>query len=318
MSVWIPAAPIAPSTSRWLVVGSFLLPLLLWCAVSYIPAIWHPYVDIAEPGSVSYFRPGMLIEREQFAQERDAALAESRALPQGELANPVYLPAPHEVLTALYTAFTTEPKRRSEQWLHESLWHSITIIFWGFTYSCLLGIPLGILCGAYTAVSRFQEPFVEFVRYFPAPAFGALAVAILGIHDAPKVAIIFIGTFFQMVLVIANTTRKLDLRYIEAALTLGAGRLRLLFKVVVPGILPDMYRDLRILLGWAWTYLIVAELIGTSSGITWFITQQARYKNFENVFAAIIVIGLIGLLSDLILAWLGKRLFPWQRAVEGR
>ena len=96
-------------------------------------------------------------------------------------------------------------------------------------------------------------------------------------------------------------------------MTLGARRMRLLFRVVVPGILPDLYRDLRILLGWAWTYLIVAELIGTSSGITWFITQQARYKNFENVFAAIIVIGLIGLLSDWLLARAGKRLFPWHR-----
>ena len=70
---------------------------------------------------------------------------------------------------------------------------------------------------------------------------------------------------------------------------------------------------MRILLGWAWTYLIVAELIGSSSGITWFITQQARYKNFDNVFAAIMMIGIIGLTTDLILAWLGKRIFPWQK-----
>ena len=78
--------------------------------------------------------------------------------------------------------------------------------------------------------------------------FGALAVAILGIHDAPKIAIIFIGTFFQMVLVISNTTRRLDVRYLEAAQTLGANRLRQLMQVVVPGILPDLYKDLRILL----------------------------------------------------------------------
>lgn len=254
----------------------------------------------------------MLVDKDRFDDEVSKSIAKGDAPPVGQPANPVYLPAPHEVAQALYTAFATEPRRRSEQWLHESLWHSITIIFWGFVYSCLLGIPLGILCGAYSAMSRLNEPFVEFVRYFPAPAFGALAVAILGIHDAPKVAIIFIGTFFQMVLVVANTTRQFDMRYIEAAMTLGANRIRLLFSVVLPGILPKLYRDLRILLGWAWTYLIVAELIGTSSGITWFITQQARYKNFENVFAAIIVIGLIGLLSDVLLARLGRRFFPWE------
>jgi NitT/TauT family transport system permease protein len=137
-------------------------------------------------------------------------------------------------------------------------------------------------------------------------------VAILGIHDGPKIAIIFIGTFFQQVLVVANTTRKLDVALLEAALTLGAKRLQMLYRVVIPGILPDLYRDQRILLGWAWTYLIVAELIGTSSGITWFITQQARYKNFDNVFAAIMMIGIIGLASDILLARLGKRLFPWE------
>jgi NitT/TauT family transport system permease protein len=147
----------------------------------------------------------------------------------------------------------------------------------------------------------------------PAPAFGALAVAILGIHEAPKIAIIFIGTFFQQVLVVSNTTRKLDPALLEAAQTLGAKNKSLLFRVVIPGILPDLYRDMRILLGWAWTYLIVAELIGTSSGITWFITQQARYKNFDNVFAAIMIIGIIGLTTDLILAYFGRRLFPWQK-----
>ena len=147
----------------------------------------------------------------------------------------------------------------------------------------------------------------------PAPAFGALAVAILGIYQAPKIAIIFIGTFFQQVLVVANTTRKLDPALLEAAQTLGAKNRSMLFRVVVPGILPDLYRDIRILLGWAWTYLIVAELIGTSSGITWFITQQARYKNFDNVFAAIIMIGIMGITIDLLLAWLGRRLFSWQK-----
>ena len=121
-------------------------------------------------------------------------------------------------------------------------------------------------------LARLNEPFIEFFRYLPAPAFGALAVAILGIFDGPKITIIVIGTLFQQVLIIANTTRKLDVALVEAALTLGTKNAKLLSRVVIPGILPDLYRDQRILLGWAWTYLIVAELIGTTSGITWFIT----------------------------------------------
>ena len=133
-------------------------------------------------------------------------------------------------------------------------------------FSSLIGVPLGILCGAFPAVGRLTEPFIEFFRYLPAPAFGALAVAVLGIDDAPKIAIIFIGTFFQQVLIVANTTRRIDPALLEAAQTLGASRRALLTKVVLPGIVVDLYTDMRILLGWAWTYLIVAELIGVSSG----------------------------------------------------
>ncbi len=314
-SAWLaPRIALSPKRERALTALSFLLPLLLWAAVSYTPFIWHPNIEITEPGSVSYFQQGMQIERAAFYEELERQRAAGGSLPDGVRANPVYLPAPHEVAIAFYTSFTTEPQRRSEQWLHQSLWHSIQIIFWGFMLSSVIGVPLGILCGTFAAVSRIQEPFVEFFRYLPAPAFGALAVAILGIYDGPKIAIIFIGTFFQQVLVVANTTRQLDISLLEAALTLGANRRQLLFKVVIPGILPQLYRDQRILLGWAWTYLIVAELIGTSSGITWFITQQARYQNFDNVFAAIIMIGIIGLLSDIALAKLGKSLFPWERA----
>ena len=292
---------------------SFIMPILLWCLVSYVPWIWHPMVEITDPGAVSYFKEGMLVDKDLFEKEAAALESTGEVMPKGDPANPIYLPAPHEVAQSFYTAFTTEPRRRTEKWLHESLWDSIQVIFWGFFLSSLIGVPLGIMAGTYDFFSRLFEPFIEFFRYLPAPAFGALAVAILGIHAAPKIAIIFIGTFFQQVLVVSNTTRKLDPALLEAAQTLGAKNKALLFRVVIPGILPDLYRDLRILLGWAWTYLIVAELIGTSSGITWFITQQARYKNFDNVFAAIMMIGIIGLTIDLILAWMGRRIFPWQQ-----
>jgi len=302
-----------PRSRLMVTILSFLMPLLLWCLVSYLPWIWHPKVEITDPGAVSYFKEGMLVDRDLFEQESEKLAETGEALPQGTPANPIYLPAPHEVAVAFYKAFTTEPKRRTEKWLHESLWDSIHVIFWGFVLSSLVGVPLGIMAGTYDFFSRLFEPFIEFFRYLPAPAFGALAVAVLGIYHAPKIAIIFIGTFFQQVLVVSNTTRKLDASLLEAAQTLGAGNRALLFRVVIPGILPELYRDMRILLGWAWTYLIVAELIGTSSGITWFITQQARYKNFDNVFAAIMMIGIIGITTDLLLAWLGRWIFPWQR-----
>jgi NitT/TauT family transport system permease protein len=296
-------------------VFSFVLPVLLWCIVSYVPSVWHPLVKITDPGSVDYLQVEMRMPRADFANEAGEALREHRAPPQGTPANPVYLPAPDEVIAAFYTSFTMPPPTQDGEWLHQSLWHSIQIIFWGFVISSLIGVPLGVLCGAYGTVARLSEPFVEFFRYLPAPAFGALAVAILGIYDGPKITIIIIGTLFQQVLIIANTTRKLDVALVEAALTLGTKNSQLLLRVVVPAVMPDLYRDQRILLGWAWTYLIVAELIGTTSGITWFITQQARYQHFANVYAAICMIGIIGLGTDMVLAQIGKRIFPWDRTL---
>lgn len=308
--------PLSPRAR--LVVGgfSFILPILVWSIVSYVPFVWHPQVLIANPGSVEYLRPGMRMGKAAFADAVAQAQSENREPPEGRPTNPIYLPAPHEVVRAFYTSFTTPPLSQDGRWLHQSLWHSIQIIFWGFLIASAIGIPLGILCGTYSVAARLSEPFVEFFRYLPAPAFGALAVAILGIYDGPKIAIIVIGTLFQQVLVVANTTRKLDPGLVEAALTLGAKRAGVLLRrVIVPGILPDLYRDQRILLGWAWTYLIVAELVGASSGITWFITQQARYQHFENVYAAIIMIGIIGLGTDMLLGLFGKRLFPWDRSL---
>ncbi|ACX95640.1 binding-protein-dependent transport systems inner membrane component [Halothiobacillus neapolitanus c2] len=305
--------PLAPRRRFVLSLMSFGIPLLIWCLVSYVPAVWHPMIKITDPGSVSYFSDGMLLNKDLFYKEQDRLEKEGKAPPQGIPANPVYLPTPGAVATAFYTAFTTPPQRRDEKWLYQSLGDSISVIFLGFLISSLIAIPLGILAGTFDLFSRLTEPFVEFFRYLPAPAFGALAVAILGINEAPKIAIIVIGTFFQQVLVVANTTRKIDTSLLEAAMTLGANRLHLLFRVVIPGMLPDLFRDVRVLLGWAWTYLIVAEMIGASSGITWFITQQARYKNFENVYAAIMMIGFIGITTDLLLAWLSRRIFPWQR-----
>jgi len=304
---------------RVLTLFSFLFPIVVWALVSYVPWICHPLVRVISPGNVAWFKSGLLVERAVFAEENaKVAATVGGHLAEGVRANPIFLPAPHEVARAFWTAFTTKPILRGELWLHESLWLSIKTIFWGFVLSSLVGVPLGILCGAYAPISRLAEPVIDFVRYMPAPAFGALAVAVLGIYDAPKIAIIVVGTFFQQVLVIANTVRRHDPALIEAAQTLGARRTQLLLRVIVPSCIVDLYNDQRILLGWAWTYLIVAEVVGVSSGITFFINQQAKYRNFDNVYAAIIIIGVIGLATDQALAFVGQRLFVWKNPRPSR
>ena len=311
-------APLPPRASLVAGVLAFVLPLLCWCIVSYVPFVWHPLMHVTDagdtkvPGEYSYVAVDQLVDLEVF-DKRNEELAKAHAKPlAGDRANPIFLPAPHEVARAFYTAFTTPPLRRGDYWLHESLWQSCQVIFWGFLYAALVGLPLGILCGTFSLFSRLSEPFVDFVRYMPAPVFGALAVAVLGLGNEPKITIIFIGTFFQMVLIIANTTRSVDGALLQAAQTLGASRFQLVKSVVIPAAVPALYRDMRILLGWAWTYLVVAELIGEKSGISAFLYQEQRYRHFDNVYAGIVMIGIIGLVTDQALNFLGRFLFPWE------
>ena len=119
-----------------------------------------------------------------------------KLIPQGVSSNPVYLPAPHEVIAAGWLDFTTQPENGMPT-MWERYRHSLSIIFWGFTYSCLLGIPLAILCGSFDFFSKLHEPFVDFFRYMPAPTFSVLFVAFLGTSDAPKIHAGFRGHFFS-------------------------------------------------------------------------------------------------------------------------
>jgi len=252
-----------------------------------------------------------------FEKENARLRAQGKRPAEGKPSNPYWFPPPHEVAVAFWESYTAPPATPGAPRLHQSLWHSCQIIFWGFVYSAIIGVPLGILCGTFDVFSQSTEPFLDFIRYMPAPAFAVLCIALFGLGDGPKIAIIWIGTFFQMVLVVANTTRQFDEGLLEAAQTLGADRRSLLLRVILPGILPNLYNDMRILLGWAWTYLIVAELIGQLTGISYFIDHQGKRQNFEKVYVGIISIGVVGLVCDQILAAVGRYFFPWLPRARG-
>lgn len=235
-----------------------------------------------------------------------------KLIPQGEkkVKRPVFLPAPHEVFQRAKEDFTGQSELGDlEIWKRYGV--SLRTIAVGFLLVCLVGIPIALLCGTFSFFSRLIEPFVDFFRYMPAPAFGTLLIALFGIYDAPKVALVFVGTLPQLILMVANTTRMLDPALLDAAQTLGADRRRLVTKVVIPGILPNLYNDLRILLGWAWTWLVIAELLGVKAGLTEIIDTQGRRFHFDHVYPIILLIGLTGFLTDQFLCWFRGVLFPY-------
>ena len=199
--------------------------------------------------------------------------------------------------------------------VNQGFLHDIGMTVWrvlgGFALAALLAIPLGVLMGAYKPIEAFFEPFVSFARYLPASAFIPLLILWAGIGEAQKLAVIFIGSFFQLVLMFAvsvgNTRRDL----VEAAYTLGAGDRGIVTRVLLPSSAPEIAETLRMVLGWAWTYVIVAELIGASSGIGHMITDSQALMATDQIIFGIIVIGVIGLVTDMAFKALNRKLFPW-------
>ena len=199
-----------------------------------------------------------------------------------------------------------------------SLWQdakiSITRIGLGFLASAILAIPLGILIGAYKGVEAAQEPLVGFIRYIPVPALIPLVMVAAGIGESAKVLLIFIGTYFQMVIIVADVTRQVPRDLLSAARTLGASRKQQLLYVLLPATIPGLLDTCRTMLGWAWTYLVIAEVVATDSGLGYRIMKAQRFLRTEEIFVGIFVLGLLGLLTDLAFKLLQPRLLPWADA----
>jgi NitT/TauT family transport system permease protein len=184
----------------------------------------------------------------------------------------------------------------------------------GFILAAIIAVPIGILMGAYKSFEAFLEPFVSFARYLPASAFVPLLILWAGIGEMQKLLVIFIGSVFQIILMVAvavgNTRRDL----VEAAYTLGSTDQGVVRRVLIPSNAPEIAEILRLVLGWAWTYVIVAELIGSSSGIGhMIIDSQALLATGQMIFG-ILVIGVIGLISDFLFKALNRKLFAWRLA----
>ncbi len=181
----------------------------------------------------------------------------------------------------------------------------------GFLIAAVIAVPLGIAMGAYKPVEAFFEPFISFARYLPASAFIPLLILWAGIGETQKLAVIFMGCFFQltlMVMMIVSATRR-DL--VEAAYTLGASDSGVIRRVLLPGAAPEIAEALRQVLGLGWTYVVVAELIGAASGIGHMITDSQALMATDNIIAGIVVIGVVGLASDLLFKKGNQWLFPW-------
>ncbi|WP_281164589.1 ABC transporter permease [Liquorilactobacillus sicerae] len=221
----------------------------------------------------------------------------------GKIVGTMFVPTPSSTFSALTNMLST------------GFWSDISItvyrVMTGFLIALIVALPLGILVGAYQPIAAFFEPVFSFVRYMPASAFIPLFIFWIGIGESEKIAVIILGSLPQLVLMIANDIRNVDQSLIEVSYTLGTNTLNVLWKVILPKSLPDIMNTIRIVLGWAWTYVIVAELVGASSGIGFSILQAERTFQTDRIFVGILILGIIGLIVDTVLTLLNKVLFAW-------
>lgn len=221
-----------------------------------------------------------------------------------EVVNPVFLPTPVEVLSAFAASLVD-----SAFWVDVGI--SVFRVFMGFLLACVLGIPLGILAGTFKIAESVVLPTSEFIRYMPAAAFIPLIMVWAGIGETAKILVIFIGCFFQLVLMVTDDTSRVNKDLLSASYTLGANRLQVITRVILPALMPKLMTTMRLIMGWAWTYLVVAELVAANSGLGYSIMKAQRFLNTEQIFVGILVIGLLGLIIDRAFAYLNKKLFPW-------
>ncbi|HVM86420.1 MAG TPA: ABC transporter permease, partial [Candidatus Binatia bacterium] len=188
---------------------------------------------------------------------------------------------------------------------------SIYEIMSGFILASIFAVPLGILMGSFKIAEAALEPVTNFVRYLPVSALIPLLILWIGIGMAEKIAVIFIGTFFQQLIIIADVSRGVSHDLLDVSYTLGASRRTVVTRVLVPATLPGVLDALRVTLGWAWTYLVVAELVAANKGLGYFILNSMRGLFTDRIFLGIAVIGLLGLLTDQLFKAARSRLLPW-------
>ena len=215
-----------------------------------------------------------------------------------------FLPDPWTVLVALYNMIM-------ERGFLEDIWISIARVWGAFLASAIMAIPLGIWMSSYRIIGMVTEPIVDFIRYLPVPALVPLLIIWFGIGESSKIAVLWMGTFFQLVLLISDDAKRVPSEFIETGLTVGAKPRQITWHIVFRSMLPNIVDNLRITLGWCWTYLIIAEIVASNAGIGHAIWSARRFVKTPEVMAGILTVGIIGLLTDQAIRFAHRRWFRY-------
>jgi len=227
-------------------------------------------------------------------------------LTYGGLVRPDFLAPPDAVLRAGYEGL-------KDGSLIVNTRASVVVIFTGFVLASVIAIPLGILMGSFRIVQAAVEPITNFMRYLPVSALIPLLILWIGIGIEEKIAVIFLGTIFQQLVLFSDVSARVSTDLLDVSYTLGATRRQVVTRVLFPACLPGVLDNLRVTMGWAWTYLVVAELVAANSGLGYMILNAMRGLFSDVILLGIFVIGLLGLATDQVFKLAGRLLIPWAR-----
>ncbi|MCX8712951.1 ABC transporter permease [Gilliamella sp. B3464] len=220
------------------------------------------------------------------------------------LVQPIFIPSPPSVWQRLVVLWDNGT-------LISDIQVSVYRILTAFIISSIMSIIIGVLAGCFAVGKAIIEPLVDFIRYMPVVAFVPLTILWFGTGDQQKFIIIWIGTFFQQVLMVIDATKRVPADFIGLGRTLGMSESKILFKIVIPSALPAIWDTLRISLGWAWTWLVVAELVAATSGLGYRILLSQRYFQTDTIIGYILILGLLGLITDQLMRLFEKILFRY-------
>ena len=220
------------------------------------------------------------------------------------IVQPMFLPTPGQVAETTATL-------AADGTLWEHTFASAQVVIIGFIISSIIAVPLGLTMGTYKIVQAFLDPLVNFIRYLPVTSVVPLFILWIGIGIEQRVAVIIFGIFFQQLVMIADAARSVSRDLVNAAYTLGTRRVDTVWHIVFPATLPNILDVLRVTMGWAWTYLVVAEMVAARSGLGYISLKAMRGFQVDVIFMAIAIIGILGLLTDQVFRLLRRITAPW-------
>jgi NitT/TauT family transport system permease protein len=212
-------------------------------------------------------------------------------------------PLPQQVVTVLFEIPVSD--------ILQNVAVSTARVLLGFLAAAMIAVPLGFAIGRFYLVACLAEPSNDFLRYLPVAGFTSLAIFLIGTGNGSAILVVFLGTVFHLTVAVADAARRVPHAYIDLAQTMNLSGSETMGQIVVPAALPAVYDNLRISLGWAWSYVTLAEVMGTTGGLGHAIEISRRYIRTDQVLFWMILIGILGLISDQVVRRVGSRLFRW-------